>query len=177
MGKKRALREEELRLLRYLAARKGCSNMLFGADLAMAKFLKGRGLLSQDNEHAPYQITIDGMVEVAKSGQFSTYNPIRLMERWCTVVRLANPTLYRMARGNTQLYSWIDPAKPWENVENLTYLRAREDLWTDKDRGRATAIVSRIHKWLDSELAGEVSFYEPLIEMLSEEEEARRLER
>lgn len=169
MGKKRELRGSELKLLRYLASRRWCSTTLTGDEAKIARFLKGRGIVSQDNERSPFQITVDGLVEIAKSGQVTIFDPAQLVERWSEVYKMASPVLKRISVRNVDIYGHIDPSRPWENITCNVELAESDNIWISEFGHTARWILYAINRWLDCELSGEGSYsYHHLTKRLEE---------
>jgi len=152
MGAKRPLKEHELQALRHLAARRGFSSSV---DPKTGRFLKNRGLVSQDNDHAPFQITMGGLVEIAKSGRILPYDAMRIAREYVDIQRQARYLLNHMAIRVVFLNEWFDPSRPWELIENLAVLRMSPHLWRNEFDFSAKCILNLIQKWVESELDGE----------------------
>jgi hypothetical protein len=156
MAGPRPLKEEELRYLRILALRIGVPCTL-GYDTKILSFLTKRGLVEEVpvNSRSAVQITDKGLMEVAKSGRFTLYDPALLLKRYFYLHPRLKSKLNPMSLRVIGLQDYLNPEKPWEVVRNLTYLQMDQDLWRQSCGSQPMMILGNVLRWYESELSGE----------------------
>lgn len=174
MSRPRPLNEKELQFLRRLAFRKGVPEHKYyanhtGSGLGNTQaFLAKRGLV-EDVKHpcgTGIAITEKGMIEVAKSGRFTPYDPALVMERYSAILPKFKAKLSGMALRVVGLQEWWNPDEPWELIRNLTFLRAEDNLWRSSAHFAPMSLISDVQHWLEAELRGAEGYKDNLYEAL-----------
>jgi len=168
MSRPRALNEKELQFLRRLAFRKGVPEHKHFQDKHVLALVLKRGLV-EDVKHPcgdGIAITEKGMIEVAKSGRFTPYDPALVMERYSAILPKFKAKLSGMALRVVGLQEWWNPDEPWELIRNLTFLRMEENLWRNSAHFAPMSLIADVQHWLESELRGAEGYKDNLYEAL-----------
>ena len=164
----RPLKEEELQFLRRLAMRRGLPATVWIKDVSVHRFLHKRGLV--ENEDAVISsgasITDQGLMEVAKSGRFTPYDPALIMDRYNAILPKLKLKLSGMALRVVGLQEWFNPDEPWELIRSLTFLRTEQDLWRSSAHFAPVSLLSDVQHWLEAELRGADKYKDNLYEAL-----------
>lgn len=156
MSKPRPLNEKELQFLRKLAFRKGVPEHKHFQDKHVLALVLKRGLV-EDVMHPCGEgiaITEKGMIEVAKSGRFTPYDPAVVMERYSSILPKFKAKLSDMALRVVGLQEWLSPDEPWNLIKNLTFLRVDQNLWRSSAHFAPMSLISDVQHWLEAELRG-----------------------
>ncbi len=154
---KRKLKEEELHALRHLATRVGVGAPTYDIyDAATGKFLLGRGLVRvmEGRVFARHEITEEGLLEIARSGRVTLYDPAYLVNKYREIYEAVKPPLSDRANRVVGLYEYIDPSFPHRNLENILFLRHEEYLWKAGSRGEADFLLAIVRDWLANTIEG-----------------------
>jgi len=154
---KRKLTEEELQALRHLAMRVGLGTPVCKElEPATAKFLSNRGLvrLIKGEIFSKYEITHEGLSEIAASGRTTLYDPRDLFFRYKSIFDTVKPLLDRMSLRVMGLMEYVDPAYPHRNLENILFLRKDEGLWRREHFGDADMLLGKLSNWLSNTIEG-----------------------
>lgn len=142
---KRKLKEGELQALRFLATRVGVGTPTYDMlQPSTARFLLGRGLVyeKKDPVFQKYEITQEGLFEIARSGRVTVYDPVDLVNRYRRIFEALKPMLDKRSLRVVGLMEYIDPSFPHRNLENLAFLRKDDGLWMRSTFGEADILLS-----------------------------------
>jgi hypothetical protein len=164
----RPLKEEELQYLRRLAMRRGLPATVWIKDVSVHRFLHKRGLVEDEDAviSSGASITREGMIEVAKSGRFTPYDPALIMDRYNAILSKLKAKLSGMALRVVGLQEWFNPDEPWELIRNLTFLRTEQNLWRSSSWFAPVGLLAEVQNWLEAELRGADGYKDNLYEAL-----------
>ena len=154
---KRKLKEGELQALRFLATRVGVGTPTYDMfDPPTARFLVGRGLVRamKGMLFERYEITEEGLLEIARSGRLTLFDPAYLVERYREILKEIKPILDVRSTRVVGIADYIDPCYPHRNLENLMFLRKEEHLWRAGSRGEADFLLCLVSSWLTHTIEG-----------------------
>lgn len=157
---KRPLNHEEMQALRRLCLWSGLVKRTYSEeDCKRFRLLARRGLVEcvdgPVKASREFLITEEGRIEAAKSGRFTLYESKYLIQTYNRIRQILEPVFKYAYLYANPVMDWMDPERPWENLEQLQRLRYDRDNWRKSLYGEGDWALANAMKAVEAVLEGQ----------------------
>lgn len=157
---KRPLNHEEMQALRRLCLWSGLVMRTYNdEECKRLRFLARRGLVAcmdgPVKASREFVITEEGRIEVAKSGRFTLYEGKYLVQTYNRVRQILEPVFKYAYLFANPMMDWMDPERPWENLEQIQRLRYDRSNWKSILYGEGDCALANAMKAIEAVLEGQ----------------------
>lgn len=157
---KRPLNHEEMQALRRLCLRSGLVKRTYNdEECRRFRFLARRGFVEcmdgPVKASREFVLTEEGRIEVAKSGRFTLYDGLYLVQTYARIRQILEPVFKYAYLFANPVMDWMDPERPWENLEQLQRLRYDRSNWKSRLYGEGDWALADAMKAIEAVLEGQ----------------------